>query len=163
MPHGYNNFIVILLYSLKGNFLKFFSYNVKMAKNIKISEEAYNTISEHAGKSRQSLTKAVDDLVGVTEVVAPQNLRHLVHGIIRNAQGEYENLQPVPRKLIIDRVKQWYNLNPSVAPGWSSLSSVGKSKFYNDIDNVLKRLLKDGDIQKVDTGKYIVENPSENH
>ena len=39
MPHGYNNFIVILLYSLKGNFLKFFSYNVKMAKNIKISED----------------------------------------------------------------------------------------------------------------------------
>ena len=134
-----------------------------MDKNIRISQEAYDKISEHAGKSEQSLTKAVDDLLGVKEVVAPQNLRHLVHGIIRNAQGEYENLQPVPRKLIVDRVKQWYKLNPSVAPGWSSLSSVVKSKFYNDIDNVLKRLLKDGDIQKVDTGKYIVENPSENH
>ena len=130
-----------------------------MAKNIKISEEAYNTISEHAGKSRQSLTKAVDDLVGVTEVVAPQNLRHLVHGIIRNAQGEYENLQPVSRKIIIERLNLFSEMNPSNSPDWFALSKSIKSKFFTDIDNVLKRLLKDGDIEEINSGNYIADNP----
>ena len=130
-----------------------------MAKNIKISEEAYNTISEHAGKSRQSLTKAVDDLVGVTEVVAPQNLRHLVHGIIRNAQGEYENLQPVSRKIIIERLNLFSEMNPSNSPDWFALSNSIKSKFFTDIDNVLKRLLKDGDIEEINSRNYIADNP----
>ena len=93
------------------------------------------------------------------DVQAPSNLRHLVHGIIRNAQGEYENLKPVQRKLIIERLIVFSEMNPNNSPEWFALSEVIKSKFFNDIDNVLKRLLKEGDIEEVGSGKYTADNP----
>ena len=34
-----------------------------------------------------------------------------------------------------------------------------ESKFFTDIDNVLKRLLKDGDIEEINSGNYIADNP----
>lgn len=127
-----------------------------MDKNIRISEEAYDKINKHAGKSDKSLYKALNELLGVSKVSTPDNLRHTIHGIIKVVQGDYENLQPVSRKTIIEQVKVKYKLD-AIAPVWLSLASVVHSKFYNDIDNELKRMLKDGDIEKVDTGKYTAE------
>ena len=92
-------------------------------------------------------------------VKAPINLRHLVHGIIRNDQGEYENLQPVSRKIIIERLNLFSEMNPSNSPDWFALSNSIKSKIFTDIDNVLKRLLKDGDIEEINSGNYIADNP----
>ena len=90
---------------------------------------------------------------------SPSNLRHLVHGIIRNAQGEYENLQPVSIKLIIDRLILFSEMNPGISPGWFSLSKSEKSTFFKDIEHVLIRLLKDGDIEEKVERKYIADNP----
>lgn len=95
----------------------------------------------------------------MNNVKAPINLRHLVHGIIRNAQGEYENLQPVSRKIIIERLNLFSEMNPSNSPDWFALSKSIKSKFFTDIDNVLNRLLKDGDIEEINSGNYIADNP----
>tara|TARA_A100001234_G_scaffold172462_1_gene153871 strand:+ start:612 stop:917 length:306 start_codon:yes stop_codon:yes gene_type:complete len=92
-------------------------------------------------------------------IKAPGNLRHLVHGIIRNAQGEYENLQPVSRKIIIERLNLFSKMNPSISPDWFDLSKSIKSKFFTDVDNVLNRLLKEGDIEEIDSGKFIADNP----
>ena len=41
----------------------------------------------------------------------------------------------------------------------SLISKSIKSKFFTDIDNVLKRLLKDGDIEEINSGNYIADNP----
>ena len=65
----------------------------------------------------------------MNNVKAPINLRHLVHGIIRNAQGEYENLQPVSRKIIIERLNLFSEMNPSNSPDWFALSNSIKSKL----------------------------------
>ena len=92
-------------------------------------------------------------------IKAPGNLRHLVHGIIRNAQGEYENLQPVSRKIIIERLNLFSKMNPSISPDWFDLSKSIKSNFFSDVDNVLNRLLKEGDIEEIDSGKFIADNP----
>ena len=92
-------------------------------------------------------------------VKAPINLRHLVHGIIRNAQGEYENLQPVSRKIIIERLNLFSKMNPSLSSDWFDLSKSIKSKFFTDVDNVLNKLLKEGDIEEIDSGKFIADNP----
>ena len=92
-------------------------------------------------------------------IKAPGNLRHLVHGIIRNAQGEYENLQPVSRKIIIERLNLFSKMNPSISQDWFDLSKSIKSKFFTDVDNVLNRLLKEGDIEEIDSGKFIADNP----
>ena len=95
----------------------------------------------------------------MNNVKAPINLRHLVHGIIRNAQGEYENLQPVSRKIIIERLNLFSKMNPSISPDWFDLSKSIKSKFFSDVDNVLNRLLKEGNIEEIDSGKFIADNP----
>ena len=140
-----------------------------MGKNIKISDEAYEWISKHSGKTDQSLTKAVDDLLGLTNVQAPDDLAKMIRIIIQEfnvAKWEDKELtvenidnpqkiEPVSRRIIVEQVKTHYELNPSIAPGWVALSSIVKSKFYNDIDNALKKLLKDEAIEKVATGKYI--------
>ena len=63
----------------------------------------------------------------MNNVKAPINLRHLVHGIIRNAQGEYENLQHVSRKIIIERLNLFSEMNPSNSPDWFALSKSIKS------------------------------------
>jgi len=95
----------------------------------------------------------------MNNVKAPINLRHLVHGIIRNAQGEYENLQPVSRKIIIERLNLFSKMNPSLSSDWFDLSKSIKSKFFTDVDNVLNKLLKEGDIEEIDSGKFIADNP----
>ncbi|MBS17845.1 MAG: hypothetical protein CL738_06570, partial [Chloroflexi bacterium] len=75
------------------------------------------------------------------------------------AQGEYENLQPVSRKIIIERLNLFSKMNPSISPDWFDLSKSIKSKFFTDVDNVLNRLLKEGDIEEIDSGKFIADNP----
>jgi len=95
----------------------------------------------------------------MSNIKAPDNLRHLVHGIIRNAQGEYENLQPVSRKIIIERLTVFSDMNPNISPDWFSLSKLVNSNFYTDIDNILNRLLKEGDIEEINSGNYIADNP----
>ena len=50
-------------------------------------------------------------------------------------------------------------MNPSISPDWFDLSKSIKSKFFTDVDNVLNRLLKDGDIEEIDSGKFIADNP----
>ena len=50
-------------------------------------------------------------------------------------------------------------MNPGISPEWFSLSKSEKSTFFKDIEHVLIRLLKDGDIEEKVERKYIADNP----
>ena len=119
-------------------------------KNIKISEEAYKKIKIMAGD--KSLKDTVDDLVGLNKVETPVNLDELILNIMGFM---HKTSKIIRRKYLVEHVVQWAEMNSYV--GWASLHTTPRSKFHNDVDNALKKNLRYGTIEKVDTGKYVAK------
>ena len=120
-------------------------------KNIKISEEAYKKIKSLAGDN--SLKDTVDELVGLNGVDTPRNIDELILNIMDLMHKTGDKI--IRRKYLVERVVQWAQMNSYV--GWASLHTTPRSKFHNDVDNGLKKNLRLGTIEKVDTGKYVAK------